>query len=377
MIDTPFINMDFEDWGPFTGWEVGFSGAPTGGYVSQETTIVYHGLSSMKMSITGSSVSYWAKQERDISHYAGKQITVSIWRYGVDLSASGYMRLGVKDNLSAYTYSQSNAVGSWIQASVVYNINPAATTLTIELVVHRGSPAGTNYGYWDYAQITCPTCGPYTPGVTTDSISGITDTTALGHGTITDTGQLPDGVLARGICWNTTGNPTIADAHSDVGPGILGAFEAPITGLSPLTHYYARAYATGSDGTAYGSVVTFTTTPPFPAIQTLDPSNVTTNTARMNALVVEDSGISCQVKFEYGTTSAYGMSTLWLPSGFHAGDLPYYDLNNIGAGSVMHYRAVIRNKHAVTYGNDVIITTPTPIGEMTGMDSLYVLALGE
>ena len=54
-------------------------------------------------------------------------------------------------------------------------------------------------------------------------------------------------------------NPTIASSKNyrwKLGQGI---FVSSITGLTPNTTYYARAYATNSAGTGYGSALTFTT----------------------------------------------------------------------------------------------------------------------
>ena len=38
----------------------------------------------------------------------------------------------------------------------------------------------------------------------------------------------------------------------------MGQFSSNITGLTPGTLYYVRAYATNTDGTAYGDEVNFT-----------------------------------------------------------------------------------------------------------------------
>src|SRR5690606_33506051 len=65
-------------------------------------------------------------------------------------------------------------------------------------------------------------------------------------------------VTARGVCWNTSTNPTIANNCTTDGSG-SGSFISSITGLTVSTHYYVRAYATNSAGTAYGSVVEFDT----------------------------------------------------------------------------------------------------------------------
>jgi uncharacterized protein (TIGR02145 family) len=65
-------------------------------------------------------------------------------------------------------------------------------------------------------------------------------------------------VTQRGFCWSVSPNPTIASNTSQNGSG-LGAFNHTIQPLSPSTTYYIRAYATNSEGTAYGNQVTLTT----------------------------------------------------------------------------------------------------------------------
>jgi len=95
------------------------------------------------------------------------------------------------------------------------------------------------------------------PSVTTKSISGISQNSATGGGEITYNGGAS--VTARGVCWNTTGSPSINDNKTSGGQGI-GSFVSTLDGLTAHTTYYVRAYATNSQGTAYGNEVTFTTT---------------------------------------------------------------------------------------------------------------------
>ena len=95
------------------------------------------------------------------------------------------------------------------------------------------------------------------PSVTTKSISGISQNSATGGGEITFNGGAS--VTARGVCWNTTGSPSINDNKTSGGQGI-GSFVSTLDGLTAHTTYYVRAYATNSQGTAYGNEVTFTTT---------------------------------------------------------------------------------------------------------------------
>jgi hypothetical protein len=94
------------------------------------------------------------------------------------------------------------------------------------------------------------------PVVTTAGITNISQTTATGGGEVTDDGGAD--VTARGVCWSTSQNPTIADNHTEDGTG-TGVFVSQIAGLTPNTPYFVRAYATNSVGTAYGNEVNFTT----------------------------------------------------------------------------------------------------------------------
>ena len=92
--------------------------------------------------------------------------------------------------------------------------------------------------------------------VTTKDVTGITETTAICGGEVTDDGGAE--VTAKGVCWSTNENPTIADSHTMNGSG-LGSFTSNITGLAAGNTYYVRAYATTMDGTSYGIQKSFTT----------------------------------------------------------------------------------------------------------------------
>ena len=113
------------------------------------------------------------------------------------------------------------------------------------------------------------------PTVTTSTVSNIAATTATCGGNITADGGAE--VTARGVCWSTSENPTIADAHTNDGTG-TGAFTSSITGLTPNTQYYMRAYATNSEGTAYGDQVMFTTTGSSSAVISIGDGTATSYT---------------------------------------------------------------------------------------------------
>ncbi len=97
---------------------------------------------------------------------------------------------------------------------------------------------------------------PTIPTVTTTAPGGVTSTSAVSGGNVTDDGGAP--VTERGVCWSTSPNPIISGEHTVDGNGI-GTFSSDIPALNPGTLYYVRAYATNSAGTGYGDQKSFTT----------------------------------------------------------------------------------------------------------------------
>lgn len=85
-----------------------------------------------------------------------------------------------------------------------------------------------------------------------------TDTIAektTGHGSIISKGASE--VTQHGHVWSTSFDPTTADSKTENGAAPnLGQFQSDITGLTPGTIYYVRAYATNNNGTAYGGNTT-------------------------------------------------------------------------------------------------------------------------
>ena len=92
--------------------------------------------------------------------------------------------------------------------------------------------------------------------VVTGFVSSVTSTTAQCSGSVvTDYGYA---VTERGVCWSTSHNPTIYHNRTVDGAG-MGSFISNLTGLTPGTVYYVRAYAITNAGVIYGGEVQFTT----------------------------------------------------------------------------------------------------------------------
>lgn len=94
------------------------------------------------------------------------------------------------------------------------------------------------------------------PVLTTSAIIYLSPTEVVSGGDVINDGGVS--ITARGVCWGTAHNPTIADSLTKDGPG-NGNFASSVHGLITNTKYYMRAYATSSAGTGYGNEITFRT----------------------------------------------------------------------------------------------------------------------
>ncbi len=128
------------------------------------------------------------------------------------------------------------------------------------------------------------------PLVSTADLTNISHTTVTCGGFISSDGGLD--VVARGVCWSTNPNPTIAHNKTIDAAG-TGAFTSLIKNLIPDTTYFLRAYATNEDGTAYGLQITFRTLPTtLPVVSTKDITNISHTSASCEGEVISDGGLS-------------------------------------------------------------------------------------
>ncbi len=94
------------------------------------------------------------------------------------------------------------------------------------------------------------------PVLLTTAITNIYNYSALSGGENIDNKLHP--VWYKGVCWSTSPSPTYNDNNTSEGYG-NESFTSLITGLSPATVYYVKAYATNYAGIGYGDELQFTT----------------------------------------------------------------------------------------------------------------------
>lgn len=135
----------------------------------------------------------------------------------------------------------------------ISNITSLSSNTTYYVRAYATNGIGTSYGN-EITFITSSSAGM--PVVVTNNVTNATSSSALCGGNVTSDGG--SSVTARGICWSTSSNPTVSGSHTTDGTG-NGIFSSTLTGLSSSTTYFVKAYATNSQGTAYGNEISFIT----------------------------------------------------------------------------------------------------------------------
>jgi uncharacterized protein (TIGR02145 family) len=239
-------------------------------------------------------------------------------------------------NFAWYIFMTSNApyVDVYNKETTVY-INNKVTTVT------KGLSGGMS--------VRCVKGDPF---LVTEEATVITGTTATCGGLIADSiGGAA--VIERGVCWNTSGDPTVANDKKTNGSG-SGAFSCSIAGLSIGTTYYVRAYATKSYGTVYGNELKFTTSN-YPKVITITIAKAD-NTVTCQGNVTDSCGAAITARgFCWSTnpnpTIADNKTTDGVGIGIYSSSI------NLLSAKTFNIRAYATNANGTAYGANVQINT--------------------
>ncbi len=193
------------------------------------------------------------------------------------------------------------------------------------------------------------------PEVTTNNITSITPNSATCGGNVISDGNAE--VMAKGVCWSTTPNPTIYNDHTTDGSG-LGSFVSYLSNLNQNTKYYVRAYATNKKETAYGEEKCFETKEIIlPTVITYEVSNVTTRTATCSGNVVSDGNAPVTARgICWSTSSNPTIDDKYKTIGSNTGSF-IADLENLLDNTTYYVRAFATNEKGTAYGEEKVFTT--------------------
>jgi len=216
-------------------------------------------------------------------------------------------------------------------------------------------------------EISFKTLNPGLPNVTTSGVTDITENSATCGGNVISSGGTGVAVIARGLCWSTSPNPTITNNHSTNGSG-LGTFSYNITGLTFNTTYYVRAYAVNGVGVAYGNEVFFTAGQSItsPIVTTNSGSNISYTTATSGGYVSSDGGATVTARGVCWNTSQN--PTIVNSNTINGNGIGVFTspISGLSPNITYYVRAFATNIAGTAYGNEVsfntlALTTPTVI----------------
>jgi hypothetical protein len=209
--------------------------------------------------IPGNGAMYLGRRYNDLLLYPfkGKIDETAVWNTArtaeeIIADVAGIVPAAHISLKAYYTFNQGIAEGNNSGLTTLTDTTANKLKGTLANFALSGTTSNWVYGVWQ-------------PSVTTQLLSALTSTSATVNWDLTLLGN--PALTAHGICWNTSGTPTLTGTHADnVSISATGAFTYNLTNLTPGTDYYVRAYATSIMGTVYGREIKFTTPQNAPVI---------------------------------------------------------------------------------------------------------------
>ncbi len=263
----------------------------------------------------------------------------------------------VNPNPTLHDSYTEDGSGTGTFTSSLSGLTPGAT---YHVRAYASNAEGTAYGN----DLTF-TEGSVTPTVSTADLSNITAATAQSGGNVTSDGGAS--VTARGVCWSTAPDPTVANNHTVNGAG-TGAFTSRITGLSPGTEYHVRAYAANANGTAYGSEKIFTTGSTLPDVSTADISHIASTTAQGGGNVTSDGGDAVLARGVcWSAHTEPTIADAHTTDGSGTGAFTS-QITGLTPGATYHVRAYATNGNGTAYGSEKTFISGSMLPEVSTAD---------
>ena len=181
---------------------------------------------------------------------------------------------------------------------------------------------------------------------------------ALLIGNIVNMGNTNE-LIQYGHVWGIVASPTVANSKTELGLiSSTGAFNSLLTGLSPNTRYFVRAYATNSVGTSYGEEISFTTSFADVIVNTKDVKNVTHNTATcLGRIDVTGGHVISEKGFCWGLSQNPIITGNVVVSTSASNEFSA-DITGLSENTNYYVRAYVRTANSqIFYGNEIVFST--------------------
>lgn len=352
------------------------NGTGTGGFISNLTNLEANTIYYVKAYATnaegtgyGNEITFITSASlATISTKAVTDITENSAQCGGNVTNSGGMEItargvcwSIEHNPTISNAHTTDGIGIGEYESEITGLN---ANVTYYVRAYATSSYGTSYGEEREFKTVVGMAV-----ITTNSITGITASSAVSGGNVESDGG--DNITARGVCWATTQNPTVSNSHTTDGTG-TSEFVSTITGLTNNVTYYVRAYATNSNGTAYGEERSFTTQEGLAVVTTTDISNVTATTATSGGAITDDGGFSITARGVcWSTNSSPTISDAHTSDGTGTGTYTS-SMTSLTYNTTYYVRAYATNIKGTSYGEEKVFTTSklTPTVSTTDVTSI-------
>jgi len=277
--------------------------------------------------------------------------------WNTDVTASSTVNYGLTSS-----YGSASTSDPFVMSHSI-----ALTGLQPSTIYHFQVASGGTFAVATSSDLTFTTAAAVdnSPATVTSAASSVSSSTAVLNGSISNTHGF--NATQSGFAYGTA-----SDLHIVIATTTLGAqtgtasFSSSVSGLTPNTAYYFRAYASSTQGIGYGSIQSFTTSAvSVPTVTTQAVSSLTDTSAVGNGTITSTGNIDPKVRgFVYGTTSRYGATTTengdFSTGGFTAA------IASLACGTTYHYAAYASSTQGFGYGSDVTFT-PTCLSSISNV----------
>ncbi len=229
--------------------------------------------------------------------------------------------------------------------------------LVLDTTYHYRAVAENSAGKYDAGDDKTFTTHVVAPSVTTDGVDqqNVTSTSATLSATLTDLG----GEQHCDVWFEYGTTASYGYATVNLSLDATGSFNVTVTGLQPGTAYRFRAVARNSQGTAYGTDLSFVTPATQAAIETSSVDYAVVLRANVTDLGGDE---HCTAWFEYGPETGNRTNTTPPQTIYEPGTVTEV-LTGLQSNVSYRYRAVINNSQGVTYGSNLsfqMLSLPKP-----------------